>query len=135
MDVGLLVQLGAIAAVLVVLWVLPDWEVHRRRARRWGRRLGVVAAEPPGQSGPPIERLAADAARIRSAIRQAPSGTPAARIRGWLKAYDDVLVQACRALDLEQRLDRLPPGVELDFERERVERLQVRAGLLGDPRR
>ena len=51
-------------------------------------------------------------------------------MRGWLEAYDDVLVTACRTLELEHRLESLPPGPERDLERERVERMLVRAGLL-----
>ncbi|WP_101523165.1 hypothetical protein [Nocardioides houyundeii] len=130
MDVGLLVQLGVVVAFLVLLWVLPDWVAYRERARRMVHLLGVDAPEPPAPTGPPVQRIAADAQRIRSAIRQAPAGTPVARMRGWQQAYDDVLVVACEALDLEQRLGRLPPGVQRDLERERVERMLVRAGLL-----
>lgn len=127
---GLLVQIGVVVAVLAVLWVLPDWGAHRERALRLGRRLGWVAPEPPAPLGPPVERIAADAQRIRSAIRRAPAGTPVARMRGWLAAYDDVLVIGCRALGLEQRLETLPPGPERELERERVERMLVREGLL-----
>ena len=50
-------------------------------------------------------------------------------MRGWLEAYDDVLVTACRTLELEQRLGVLPAGSEHDMERERVERLLERNGL------
>jgi hypothetical protein len=130
MDVGLQIQIGVVSAVGVALWVLPDWSAYRERARRLGRRLGVVAPEPPAPPGPPVERIAADAHRIRASIRHAPSGTPVARMRGWLEAYDDVLVTACRTLELEQRLESLSPGPERDLERERVERMLVRAGLL-----
>jgi hypothetical protein len=90
-------------------------------------RLGPLPRTP---AGPPVERIAADVHRIRQAIRTAPAGTPVARRRGWLLAYDDVLVLACHALDLEQRLELLPPCPQRDLERERVERMLVREGLL-----
>ncbi len=95
-----------------------------------GRWLGLVAPAAPVPVGPPIERIAADVRRIRTDIRHTPPGMPVARRRGWSAAYDDVLVAACRALDLETRLgSRLAPR-DLELERERVERMLVRAGLL-----
>ncbi|HWM75353.1 MAG TPA: hypothetical protein VNQ53_16515 [Nocardioides sp.] len=129
MDADLLIKVGVIVAILTVLWVLPDWAAYRSRARRIGRALHLVAPAPPRPAGPPIERLAADARRIRDEIRRAPSGIPVARLRGWLEAYDDVLVTACRTLELEQRLGVLPQGPEHDMERERVERMLERNGL------
>lgn len=128
----LLVQGGAVVAVLAAIWVLPDRDALRERARRIGRRLGVLAPEPLAPPGPPIERIAADLRRIRTALRQAPCGTPAARLRGWRAAYDDVLVAGCRALDLEQSLDGALSPLRRDLERERVERMLVRGGLLAD---
>lgn len=129
-DGDLLVKIAIIVAILVVLWVLPGWAGYRTRVRRIGRRVGVVAPEEPRPTGPPIERIAADARRIRSQIQRAPSGIPVARLRGWIEAYDDVLISACRSLDLEQRLDALPEGGVHDLERERVERMLEDAGLL-----
>lgn len=95
-----------------------------------GRWLGLVAPPVPVPAGRPIERIAADVRRIRTDIRQAPSGMPVARMRGWRAAYDDVLVAACQALDLEQRLESRLTPIERELERERVERMLVRAGLL-----
>jgi hypothetical protein len=129
-DGDLLVKIAIVVAILGVLWVLPDWSAYRARLLRIGRGLRVVAPEEPLPSGPPIERIAADARRIRAQIRRAPSGIPNARLRGWLEAYDDVLISACRSLDLEQRLDVLPEGGVHDLERERVERMLEDAGLL-----
>jgi hypothetical protein len=133
MDADLLVKVGVIVAVLGVLWVLLDWGSYRDRALRVGRALHLAEAPPPHPSGPPIERIAADARRIRAQIRHAPPGIPVARMRGWLEAYDDVLVTACHALGLEERLGVLPEGAERDMERERVERMLVGAGLLLRP--
>jgi hypothetical protein len=95
-----------------------------------GRWLGLVAPPAPVPTGPPIERIAADVRRIRTDIRHTPPGMPAARRRGWTAAYDDVLAAACRALELEQSLDARLTPVERELERERVERMLVRAGLL-----
>lgn len=97
-----------------------------------GRWLNLVAPPAPMPAGPPIERIAADVRRIRTDIRHAPPGMPVARMRGWCAAYDDVLVTACRALDLEQSLDSRLTRVERELERERVERMLVRSGLLAE---
>lgn len=125
-----MVKVGIIVAILAVLWVLPDWDRYRERALRIARALHLAAPAPPVPSGPPIERIAHDARRIRAEIRHAPPGIPVARIRGWYEAYDDVLITACHSLDLEERLDVLPEGAERDLERERVERMLDANGLL-----
>lgn len=130
MDAELAVKVGVIIAVLAALWVFASWALYRDRGARLARRLRLAEEPPPQPPGPPIERIAADARRIRSQIRRAPAGMPLAKRRGWLEAYDDVLVAACRSLDLEQRLEKLPEGSEHDMERERVERLLERTGLL-----
>ena len=44
-------------------------------------------------------------------------------------AYDRVLVEACAALVVEHLLEVLPPGPELDVERQRVELVLAAAGL------
>ena len=121
MDPVLLVEVVVVVAILVTLWVLPDWDAYRKR---------FSPAAPPVPAGPPIERIAADARRIRAELQRAPANLPVARRRGWLEAYDDVLVTACRSLDLEQRLDVLPEGSMHDLERERVERMLEASGLL-----
>lgn len=129
MDGDLLVKVGIVLAVLGGLWVLASWDVYRRRLDAV-RRVLAPSAEPTRPVGPPIERIAADARRIRAQIRQAPDGIPVAKLRGWLEAYDDVLITACRSLELEQRLDVLPEGGVHDLERERVERMLEEVGLL-----
>jgi hypothetical protein len=126
--------MGVILVVLAGLWVLADLGVYRDRALRVARALRLSQPLPPHPAGPPIEQIAADIRRIRAQIKQAPSGLPVARMRGWMEAYDDLLVAACQALDLENRLRAVPAGVERDLERERIERLLMRAGLrLGSP--
>ena len=130
MDAEVAVKLGVVVAFLAALWVLADLPRYRRRALRLGRALHLLGPEPAPPAGPPIERIAADAERIRAQLRHARPGTPVARLRGWRAAYDDVLVTACQALGLQQHLRELPEGPVRDLERERVERLLTGAGLL-----
>ena len=52
-----------------------------------------------------------------------------ARRTGTLAAYDDVLLEACRAVDLPDTLTGLAEGTERDAERLRLEFLLDRAGL------
>ena len=59
---------------------------------------------------------------------------PVARLRGWVRAYDDVLVAACQALGEEERIYALPEGPQRSLERERIERVLSRAGLETSPR-
>ena len=130
MDAEVAVKLGVVVAFLAALWVLADLPRYRRRLLRLLRVLHLLEPEPAPPAGPPIEQIAADAERIRAQLRRAAPGTPVARLRGWRAAYDEVLVAACQALDLEQRLRELPEGLLRDLERERVERLLTGAGLL-----
>lgn len=128
MDTDVL-KVGAVLLVLGALWVLPEWAKHRRRLLALARALRLRPAPPPEAPGPPIERIAADLRRIRAQIDHAAPGMPVARRRGWVRAYDDVLVAACQALDLDERLDALPEGPTRDLERERVERLLAQSGI------
>ena len=82
---------------------------------------------PPG--GPPIERLGSDARRLRRELLTLAPGTPLARRTGLRLAYDDVLVEACAALDVTDTLTVLPPGTERDAERLCVEQRLDEAGL------
>lgn len=124
-----MVKTVVVVAVLALLWVLPDWDTYRRRARRVCEALHLSAPEPPRPTGPPVEQIAADLRRIHREIQRAPHDMPAARRRGWVRAYDDVLVAACRALGEEERIYSVPEGPPRALERERVERLLERAGL------
>jgi hypothetical protein len=98
-------------------------------AKGTGRRLHVVPPAPPTPMGRPIERIAADARRLRVQLGQIQPGLPVARLAGWRQAYDDVLLEGCRALGIEDRLSDLPPGTEREAERLRVEYLLEAAGL------
>lgn len=94
-----------------------------RLARRLRRKPRYVP------SGPPIEKLAADLRRVRGVLVHYEPGTPLVRRIGTLQAYDQLLIQACRAVDVEQRIDALPPGTDLEIERLRVEQHLRDAGL------
>ncbi|TWP51799.1 hypothetical protein FKR81_13150 [Lentzea tibetensis] len=78
---------------------------------------------------PPVEMIAADLRRVRRVLRFYQPGTPAVRRISARQAYDELLKQACLAVDVEHRLDTLPEGVDRDIERLRVEESLRCAGL------
>jgi hypothetical protein len=84
---------------------------------RWVRSLRPA----PKPAGPPIERVAADLRRVHRLLAGYPSGTPAARRIGTRMAYDALLEQACREIEVPHRLDMLPEGLDRDLERLRIE--------------
>lgn len=93
------------------------------------RRLRRRAPAPERPTGPPIERIASDVRRVRADLRAQAPGLPMARRIAISRAYDDLLVDACRALDLPDTLTDLPPGTERDAERLVVEHELEVAGL------
>lgn len=117
------VALGAAVAVLVF------WGDQAAAAGRKVRRaLSPVEPEPP--AGPAIEDLARNLRRLRrEALAPAP-GAPMVRRTAAMAAYDDVLLQAARALDVPDTLSTLPPGTDREAERLRVEHLLRAAGLV-----
>ncbi|MDQ3486062.1 MAG: hypothetical protein M3445_11740 [Actinomycetota bacterium] len=126
---GLLTLAGTTALIAAAIGVVLYWRSLRDLAFGLVRKVLPPAPALPDPFGPPIEQIAADARRIRAELMAAPPGLPTARLRGWRQAYDDVLASGCCALELDNRLDLLPPGPERDAERERVERLLERSGL------
>jgi hypothetical protein len=96
---------------------------------RAGRFLHVIPPPEPAPVGMPLERIAADLRRLRAEASRHPPGMPMAKYRGAVAAYDDALVDACRALDLSNELPTLPDGVEKESERLRVEYELERAGI------
>ena len=105
----------------------------RRAVARVVRYVESLRPEQPRPLGRPIELIASDARRLSSSFRRVPEDASFARFEGRRRAYDDVLVEACRAVGVEHRLKALPPGPELDRERYRVELVLQHAGLpLGD---
>lgn len=92
--------------------------------RRWRRRR-----EPEVPAGPPIEKLAADLRRVHRLLAELPSGASAVRRYGTRQAYDALLVQACREVEVDHRLDELPEGFDRAIERLRVEESLAERGL------
>ena len=105
--------------------------VSRRRhwVERVVDRVQAARAGPPPPPGRPIEAIARDAHRLGLAFHYAPPTLSFARYEGMRRAYDIVLAEACRALDVAHLLGVLPPGPDLDRERQRVESLLDWAGL------
>ena len=63
----------------------------------------------------PLQLVAADLRRLTRELSMVPGGIPAARRRGLLLAYDDVLVEAAQLLQVCQRLTETPePARELE---------------------
>jgi hypothetical protein len=84
----------------------------------------------PQPRGPAIERLGADLHRLSAEIcRIERSDAPAkvARMRAAALAYDDVLLEACRALDVPAPVPRAPLG---PLERLEAEAALAREGLV-----
>lgn len=116
---NLVLYLVVAVAPTAALWAL----LRLPRLVRRLRHPRVVA------QGPPIEAIAADLRRVRRVLRCYQPGTPAGRRLGARQAYDQLLMQACRAVEVEHRLDTLPEGVDRDIERLRVEESLRGAGL------
>ncbi|MGC4110672.1 MAG: hypothetical protein QM747_09660 [Nocardioides sp.] len=77
----------------------------------------------------PIERIAADLRRIRPQTRDLAPGTPMARRTAVVAAYDEALLDACRALDVPTELGRMTDAFERESERLRTEAELERAGV------
>lgn len=127
---GLGAGLITIALATVTLGLALGAVLHQREiatfARRWLQRLSPAPESP---RGPSIERLATDVRRVRADLRAQAPGLPMARRVAISRAYDDLLADACRALDLPDHLTGLPPGTERDAERLVVEHELEEAGL------
>lgn len=85
--------------------------------------------QKPTAPGPPIEKLAADLRRVHRILVCYEPGTPRVRRLGTLQAYDQLLILACQAVEVDHRIDKLPPGTDLELERLRVEERLREAGL------
>ncbi len=93
------------------------------------RRLRLLPDPAPRPVDPPIERVAASLRRLGREVAALPPGTPQLRRRALQLAYDDLLATACRALSIRHELCDLPPGMDREVERLRVEACLERAGL------
>jgi hypothetical protein len=77
----------------------------------------------------PIERIAADLRRIRPQALTPAAGMPMARRRAIVAAYDEALLDACRALGVPTELDQVTDALERESERLRTEAALERAGV------
>jgi hypothetical protein len=115
------------AVVAAVLRRAPVWRAAHRLALALEDRLH---RDPwPAPTTRPIELLARDVRRLGSRYHNPVRGTAFVKVDGIRQAYDKVLAECCLALGIEHLLLTLPPGVELDNERSRVEHLLAQAGL------
>lgn len=134
-ETGGIAELALITAVTVGLpWLFLHLDEVLTGAVRSGRRIGVLRPVPPTPDGMPIERIVADLRRIRPQARCQEWGMPMARRRGIVAAYDEALLDACRALRVSTELDRVTEPLERESERLRTEAELERAGVdLGSP--
>ena len=134
-----LATVGALLLALAVLQVacaalrgdLGEWRCARAAARlaQWVRRRRRGADVVPIRR--PVEQVGADLRRLHAAFHR--GGMRFAKYEGCRLAYDRVLGEAAEMAGCPHLLAVLPPGEELDHERERVERLLVQHGLLPPP--
>jgi hypothetical protein len=134
-----LATVGVLLLALAVLRVacaalrgdLGEWRSARavaRLAQRAHRRRRGADVVPLGR---PVEQVGADLRRLHSTFHR--GGMRFAKYEGCRLAYDRVLGEAAEITGCPHLLAVLPPGAELDHERERVEWLLVQHGLLPPP--
>jgi hypothetical protein len=120
-----LITIGVVGALWSILHAAELLEL----GVRCGQLLHVLPAPPPVPGGMPIERIAADLRRIRPQARRLADGMPMARRLAIVAAYDEALVDACRALDVPTELSRISDALERESERLRTEAELERAGV------
>jgi hypothetical protein len=127
---GLLRVLGCTAfASILIGGVFYSREISARSVRV-GRRLHLVPPPPPTPMGLPLERIVRDLRRLQPEARRPRQGTTHAKHQGVVAAYDDLLLEACRAVEVATSLASLPEGLEREAERLRIEFELERAGIL-----
>jgi hypothetical protein len=127
---GPLAGLVVIALVTLICGVTVGGVLYQAEIARGLHRLVSKSSPPtPLPEGPPIERIGCDARRLRRELLTLAPGIPFARRIGLQLAYDDVLVDACAALEVANTLTALPLGAERDAERLYVEHKLHAAGL------
>jgi hypothetical protein len=114
---------------VVALWLIAHIADILERGDRVARLLRGVQSTSPAPGSMPIERIAADLRRIRPQTLTPAAGTPMARRRAIAAAYDEALLDACRALQIPTELDRVTDALELESERLRTEAELERAGV------
>jgi hypothetical protein len=91
------------------------------------RLVGPPRPEPP--AGRPIEDVARALRRLRREVLAPTPGAPFARRTAAAAAYEDLLLEAARALGVEDTLSGLGQGTDREAERLRLEHLLREAGL------
>lgn len=129
MPTGVL-MLGLITlGVVAVVWCV----FNGPRLRAWtiaaARVLRILPPPPPTPLGMPIERISADLRRIRVRALSQAEGMPVVQRRAILAAYDDALIDACRALGVETDLGEMKDDLDREGERLRTEFQLERAGI------
>lgn len=117
----------ALAAAARTLARLQARSVDVRGSSAWRRRHPNWPALPDTR---PIEQLSADLRRLQAACEAIERGDPpmkAARLRAAAMAYDEVLLQACRVLEVDVAPEQRRPLRPL--ERLQTEAELARAGL------
>ena len=127
---GALSILSAIAVAAVVIGLVLYGRELAALSVRLARRLHLAPPPPPTPVGMPLEQIARDLRRLRVEARRHTPGMPVAKHRGIVAAYDDALLDACRALDIPTTLDALREGLEHESERLRVEAELEAAGIV-----
>lgn len=126
---------GVVALVVctLMLGVVLGSVLYQSEISRIVRRVrDRIRPRPPTPGGPAIEELARSLRRLRGEVRAPRPGTTMARRRGAAAAYDDLLVQAARALGVPDTLSSVPEGTDHEAERLRVEHALRQAGLAID---
>ena len=108
---------------------LRTYRVLARLARRLRRRRAPAVVEHARRR--PIEDVGADLRRLNASFHRGDMRF--AKYEGCRQAYDGVLAEAADMAGLAHLMEVLPPGRELDRERQRVEVLLQHHGLLPPP--
>ena len=108
---------------------LRTYRVLARLARRLRRRRARIVEERGTRR--PIEDVGADLRRLNASFHRGDMRF--AKYEGCRQAYDGVLAEAADMAGLAHLMEVLPPGSELDRERQRVEVLLQHHGLLPPP--
>ena len=117
----------AMAVITVVGALAVGLVLHHQRVRSWTRRrLDRAFPRPELTHARPFEQLARDLLRVRADLLAIPPGTPMARRRGIIEAYDELLAEACHELGLD---DSLGDFTRVPLERRQRERTQVEQAL------
>ncbi len=131
------VRLAILASAILVGVPLVVNAIHDLLSGRWDDHLsrrptsdsGDADAVAPHLRGRPIEQLAADLRRLRTAVATDQQRSATHQLANRL-AYDQLLMQACEMVAVSHDLDQKTAGPERDIERIRVEAELERAGIV-----